>query len=246
LLESEGFFVFRKRKLYKMDVEKKALNDILNQLKSKACLKQKAFKNMMDVFASLKQEAEALSVKLNEKIQEIDKSVVVKLSEKNEFEFQVKVGSDVLIFTLTTNIVTFKNEYAVMQSEYVQEKEERKYFGQILVYNFMADSLKYDRLDDPGYLIARVLINHENHFYVEGVDQLNFLFSDISNNIISKEWLRLVIEKCISAAIDMDLIGANYPDIKITTLQQKMKDERPMGEGQKLGFQMKSMGQIKG
>ena len=229
-----------------MDVEKKALNEILDQLKSKACLKQKAFKNIVDVFASLKLEAEDISVQLNTKIQEVDKSVEVELSEKNEYEFHVKVGSDVLIFTLTTNIVTFKNEYAVMQSEYVQEKEERRYFGQILIYNFMADSLKYGRLDDPGYLIARVLINHEDHFYVEGVEQLNFLFSDITNNIISKEWLRLVIEKCISAAIDMDLIGANYPDIKITTLKQKMKDEKPMGEGQKLGFQMKSMGQIEG
>ncbi len=229
-----------------MEVEKKALNEILDQLKSKACLKQKAFKNIVDVFASLKQEAEDISVQLNAKIQEVDKAVVVELSEKNEYEFHVKIGSDVLTFTLTTNIVTFKNEYAVMQSEYVQEKEERRYFGQILIYNFMADSLKYGRLDDPGYLIARVLINHEDHFYVEGVEQLNFLFSDITNNIISNEWLRLVVEKCISAAIDMDLIGANYPDIKVTTLKQKMKDEKPMGEGQKLGFQMKSMGQIDG
>ena len=158
--------------------------------------------------------------------------------KKNDYEFQLKVGSDILIFTLATNVVTFNDDYEVMKSDYVQEKEERKYFGQIMVYNFLADTIKYNRLEDPGYLIARLIVNYEKHFFVEGAQQLSFLFTDIVNNVITSDWLKLLVEKCIFTAIDMDLIGSSYPEIQNTNLMQKMKNEKPMGNGKKIGFQM--------
>lgn len=229
-----------------MQSQEQALDQIFEKLKTKACVKQNAFRTVQEVFKILKAKAEDITTELRERIVKVDKSIEVRLIKKNEYEFQLKVGSDMLIFTLATNVVTFNDEYEVMKSDYVKEKAERKYFGQIMVYNFLADTIKYNRLEDPGYLIARLIVNNEKHFFVEGAQQLNFLFADIVNNVISDDWLRLLVEKCIFTAIDMDLIGSTYPEIQNTNLKEKMKNEKPMGNGQKVGFKMDYMNAIKG
>ncbi len=220
------------------------IDQIFENLKSKACAKQAAFKTVLDVFNQLRQEAISIVELLKEKMQHINEDVPISVIEKNDLEFHINVGSDTLVFNLPTNIVTFGNDYAVMKNDYIQQSDDRKFFGQIMVYNFLADTIKYNRLEDPGYLIARIIVNKEKHFYVEGVQQLNFLFTDIENNLISPEWIRLLIEKCIFASIDMDLIGPNYPEIQNTTLLTKLKSEKPMGHGKKVGFQMNYMNDI--
>jgi hypothetical protein len=101
-------------------------------------------------------------------------------------------------------------------------------------------------LNDPGYLIARVLINKERHFYVEGSGQLNFLFQDLDQNLISNDWLRLIIEKSMSEAIDKDLIGAKYPEIRSITLKQKLNQNLVAVRGEKIGFQINSDGTAQG
>ncbi len=228
-----------------MQSQEQALDQIFEKLKGKACVKQNTFRTIQEVFKDIETEAKDIIKQLNTRINKVDKSVEVKFIERNKYEFHLKVGSDMLIFSLATNVVTFNNEYVVMQSDYIKEKEERKYFGQIMVYNFLSDTIKYNRLDDPGYLIARLIVNEEKHFFVEGAQQLNFLFTDIVNNVISQAWLRLLIEKCILTAVDMDLIGSNYHEIQNTNLLKKMKNEKPMGNGQKVGFQMDYMNDIK-
>lgn len=228
-----------------MQSQEQALDQIFEKLKGKACVKQNTFRTIQEVFKDIETEAKDIIKQLNTRISKVDKSVEVKFIERNKYEFHLKVGSDMLIFSLATNVVTFNNEYVVMQSDYIKEKEERKYFGQIMVYNFLSDTIKYNRLDDPGYLIARLIVNEEKHFFVEGAQQLNFLFTDIVNNVISQAWLRLLIEKCILTAVDMDLIGSNYHEIQNTNLLTKMKNEKPMGNGQKVGFRMDYMNDIK-
>lgn len=221
-----------------MGTNQNTLDHIFQQLKNKACLKQKVFRNIKEVFHLLRSEAENVVQKLSDRINEVDKSVTVGLSEINEFEFQLKFSGDMLVFVMQTNVITFSEEYPIMQNDYVKADEKRKYFGNIMVYNFMADSIKYNHGDDPGYLLARILVNHENHFYVEGVRQMDFLFTDIEQNILNAQWLKLIIEKAISTSIDTDLIGTKYPDIKKTVTYEKINKNALIGLGQKIGFQM--------
>ena len=44
----------------------------------------------------------------------------------------------------------------------------------INIYNFLSDSFVYDRERDLGYLVARVFLNKEGHFFVQGKKQLGF------------------------------------------------------------------------
>lgn len=219
-------------------LSKNTLDQIFDQLKNKASLKQKVYGNIIEVFNHLKKEASGVADKLKKRIQEVDKSVIVGLYEINEFEFHLKFGGDLLVFILKTNVVSFPPEYPIMQNDYMKENESRKFFGSILIYNFMSDSIKYNRQEDNGYLIGRMLVNIDNHFYIEGVRQLDFLFTDIEQNIISMPWLKLFIEKLILTALDTDLVGIKYGDLNKLTNYTKVNQSLQLGTGQKIGFQM--------
>lgn len=214
------------------------LDKIFEQLKAKACLKQKVYKNIVEVFRVLKKEASGVADLLSSKMHNFDKSVIVALYDINEFEFHLKFGGDLLVFVLKSNIVSFPPEYPIMQSAYMKEEEKRKYFGSILVYNFMADTMKYNRHEDSGYLMSRIVVNIDNHFYIEGVRQLDFLFTEIEQNIVSVEWLKLFVEKLILTALETDLVGIKYGDLIKLTNYGKINQSLQLGTGQKIGFQM--------
>lgn len=227
-------------------IEENTLDQIFQQLKNKASVKQKAYKNIKEVFGALKKETSQIVDALSSKISTVDKAVIVALHDINEFEFHLKFGGDLLVFILKTNIVSFPADYPIMQSDYVKEDESRKYFGSILIYNFMADSLKYHRQDDNGYLIGRMLVNIENHFYIEGVRQLDFLFTDLKENVISTAWLKLFVEKLILTALDTDLVGIKYGDLNKLSNYSKINQSLQLGTGQKIGFQMTNGSEIVG
>ena len=168
-------------------------------------------------------------------------SCILNISERcifliiNDFEFHIKFSGDLLIFVMHSNIVTFPEEHELMTNPYVEEDFRRRFFGHIMAYNFMADSIRYGRMNDPGYLLARLLINVENHFCLEGVTQLDLPYTDIAKNIVDEEALRLFVESAMIAAVNNDLMAPDIDDIKKITVKQKMENHQ-VKSGQKLGF----------
>ncbi len=221
-----------------MTKRKEQFQPILELLKSKAGAKQLTYRNVCQAFEHLKTESKAIVKELNKHIAPLDKSIVIEFKEINEFEFHLKFSGDLLVFMMQSNIITFDPEHEVMKTNYVNEKESRKYFGHIMLYNFLADSYKFNRLDDPGYLIARLLINCENHFFIEGVKPLNFLFPDIKANLLAAPMINLFIEKAMVAALENDLVAPPYPKIKYVKLVQMINQNIELGRGHKIGFHM--------
>lgn len=214
------------------------IENIVQHIKEKSVVKQHTYQHLLSAFKSMKQQAMSVVEEINKKIKGVDKELTVVLEEVSSNEFQVKVAGDLLIFLLHTNIVTFEDEHAIVKNNQVEENSSRRYFGQIMVYNFMSDSIKYNRLNDPGYLVARLLINYENHFLVEGERQLNFLFKDISNKPLTSMDLDIIIKLSITEAAQSDLITPPFQKIKHISLIQKMEKDRHMGAGEKIGFRM--------
>ena len=229
-----------------MNLENDALNYIVEQLREKASIKQLVFRNLQEVFRDMKVEGQRIIDDLKKQIKEIDASVSVEYHETGDFEFKLEFGGDTLVFHMQSNVITFNEDFTMMQSPYISTDSSRKYFGQITIYNFLSDSIKYNRLEDPGYLVARLLLNNENHFFLEGTGQLNFLFQDLEHNLVTGDWLRLIIEKAMAEAMDKDLIGPNFPDIKSITLKQKINENLTAVRGQKIGFQMRTDSNIEG
>ena len=218
---------------------------IARLLLSKSSAKQTTYQNLCNAFASLKESAIALVEEINAKTQAKHPEITVQVDEIGEKEFRLKVAGDLLIFHLHTNIITLGDEYSYNKSDYVAEDPNRKYLGQINIYNFMADSLKYNRLNDPGYLMCRFLINHENRFIVEGDRQINFMFEALSMKPLEKMDLDMIIQMILVQAIETDLVVPAFPDIRELTLHEKLESMAIVGGGHKIGFKMQSMNDSK-
>ncbi len=197
------------------------LEQIGLHLKGKGNLKQKVYQKTLSVFDELKELIEQHSKDLNNMCKE--DLFDIKYSENGKFEAELQFAGDVLTFNMHTNVFNFPDEFFIHQSPYVLEDENRKYCGMIEVYNFLADSFKYSRYGDSGYLVARIFINHEGHFFIEGEDQLGFLFKDFDNLVMNKDVLALVIEQAMIFSIDFDLWAPLYQEIKEITVGERIQ-----------------------
>ena len=211
------------------------LEGIFEGLKQKSTTKQTIYRNTKETFDQLRDCAAEIVDRLSKKITAVDSSVIIEYRNINDLEFQIKFSGDLLIFVMHSNVVTLPEENELMTSDYVEEDFRRRFFGHIMAYNFMADSIKYGRMNDPGYLLARLLINFENHFYLEGVTQLDLPYTDMATNIIDEEVLRLFIESAMIASVNNDLMAPDIEDIRKITVKQKMENQQ-VSRGQKLGF----------
>ena len=214
------------------------LENIKTLLENKSNAKQITYKNLLSAFKQLQQESKRVVSELAKKIHPDDTDVTVSFEEVNEHEFHVKLAGDLLVFVLHTNIVTFEETHAVMKDPYVMERDINRYFGQIMIYNFMSDSVKFNRINDPGYLVARLLINHEGRFLIEGEGQLSFLYNKVSQVSITATDLNIVMKLALTIAIENDLMAPPYPQVQFITLNQKLEKTQELGAGSKIGFRM--------
>lgn len=208
-------------------------------LENKSAAKQLTYKNLLTSFEQLANESKRIVDNLKAQVQINEEGVTIDFIEVNDHEFQVKLAGDLLIFVLHTNIVTFDETHPTMQQPYCKENEINRYFGQIMIYNFMADSIRFNRVNDPGYLVARILINHENRFMVEGEGKLGFLFNQISQQTIGLQDLNVIVQYALTIAIENDLMAPPFPQVRFITLHQKLEKTSELGAGQKIGFRMK-------
>ncbi len=225
--------------LFSVNMSLNPLEDIAKMLHDKCSAKQVAFKNLEKAFGLLYKESQHVIQTISGHLMEgTDPDVRVGVFEVNENEFHVKIAGDLLVFILHTNIVTLDPEHGLNKSPYVMENPSRKYLGQINVYNFMADTFKYNRLNDAGYLLARFFVNADNHFLVEADGQLGFNFNDISDREVNESDISIFIQLLIVKAIETDLVTPPFPSIRLITLNEKVGLTSSLGMGQKIGFQM--------
>ena len=160
--------------------------EILSKLAQKASLKQSIYRSTTEVLGLMKGVLSKIAAKLYQDYSAKDPSVEVSYKEINQFESHLKFSGDMLMISMHSNIFNFSEGHSILQSDYVKQDENLSYCGVIYVHNFLADSIKYNRLSDEGTLIARILVNKEKHFLVEGEGALGFLYDDFSANMVSE------------------------------------------------------------
>ena len=214
---------------------KDRLDDIIQGLQQKSATKQAIYRNTYQTFTRMKEISQEIVEELTNRITAHNADVVIEYKAISDLEFQIKFSGDLLVFVMHSNIITFPDDYEIMRNEYVDEDFKRRFFGHIMAYNFMADTIKYNRLDDPGYLVGRMLINIENHFVIEGVKQMDLHYDRMARNVISDEMLRLIVESAMIAAVNNDLMGQDVSDIERITYKQKLENSQ-LSKPRKLGF----------
>ncbi|MFI3263347.1 MAG: hypothetical protein R3Y26_10660 [Rikenellaceae bacterium] len=218
------------------DLDRRQL--IINSLETKAVLKHKVYSNTLDVFDMLKEALHEMSSDINE---ELTTSRIVKIEyrDRGKFEAQMQIASDVLIFTMHTNVFEFCREHSVHTCDYVKNNPNNSYCGVINVYDFLSDSFKHNRTEDDGYLIARIYINHEKCFFVEGKRQEGYSYKIFGDQKITEEILVDIIETSVLYAVDFDLLIPPFDSQKYIGVDQlNTKNEgTKIKTAKRLGFQ---------
>lgn len=211
---------------------------IIKALQEKGELKQEIFLQTKKVFHQLNGVLHNIAERTTEAIGE-DSLVEVTYRPQGDYESLLKFSGDTLVFMMHTNVFNFNPEYFVHNSEYVKQDPTRAYCGMILVYNFLSDSLRYNRLSDVGYLIGRIFINKEQHFFVEGRKELAFMYNSFSRKPIDEETLHQIAETAIVHAIDFDLFVPPMDVSKQLTVKDKMQASglSAIRTGKRVGFE---------
>jgi hypothetical protein len=222
------------------------LNDkkqaIIGTLKEKSVLKQKVFDNTLESFCMVKDILKNLAKEVNSSIGGLDSRIRLEYTDRSNFDAQLKVAGDILLFSMHSNIFQFDREHPAWKTTYIQKNKYNAYSGIINIYNFLADSFKYSRMDDFGYLIARIFINHENQYFVEGKRQMGMLFTNYGSEAINKQSIQIIISTAIQYSLEFDLLVPPYDTVKIATVGQaeaKIQHSRVI-TGKRLGFQFNS------
>lgn len=221
-----------------MNSENLRFERVIESLKSKSCLKQRVYRNTLKWFDVMKKHADTIALQLHQEMDVFDKNVQINFKEKGAFEFELRFSGDLLAFNMHSNVFTFEPNHHIHKTPYVAINPLNAYCGVINVYNFLADSYKYNRLNDLGYLVGRIFINHDNHFFVEGRRQFGFMFSQFGNQILTENILHDLVLGAMQYAIDFDLYAPPLESIQQQTLVQKLTENGNAGisTGKRLGY----------
>ena len=215
----------------------------LDGLIVKTNLKQEVYQNTVRMFSILKDVLIELADEYREKLRgKVDENVLPFFQEKGIFEAEFRIGGDLLIFSMHSNVFVFNRDHPMWKLEYIKTNPLNSYCGVFSIYNFLADSFKYNRSQDLGYLIARIFVNRENHFFVEGKRQSSEVVKDLAVDELTKENLKEIIETAIKYAIDFDLLVPPYDQVKIATVEQMQVEinHSRIQTGKRLGFKFNS------
>lgn len=215
-------------------------NKLFETLIEKSTLKLDIYENTLDTLKLFKQVIDELTqeFKRASKTLNTHRHILFESHHKGEFGIEMKFGGDVLFFLMHTNVFEFSREHEVMRTTYVRDDKKRSYCGIINIYNFLADSFKYNRYNDIGYLIGRVFINNENHYFIEGKRELGFLFNDFGKHEMKKENAQQIIEAAINYTVNFDLLTPPYESVKLVNVSdmQNVIDTISLKTGKRLGF----------
>ncbi len=215
---------------------------IVELLKKKVTLKQEVYSKTRDVFEELRNMLMEISNDLTAHVKSFGGDLTVSFKDASEFEVEFTLADETLLFVMHTNIFTFDSTHEVWKSQYVKQNKDNAYCGKIFVYNFLSDSFKYNRTNDVGYLIGRIFINKDKHFFVEGKKQLSYLYNDFSTSVIDSECLMKIIESAILYSLDFDPFTPPFEqqgqisvgDVINANLQSRIST------GKRLGFKFQS------
>ena len=212
---------------------------IKESLTEKAVVKQQVYDNTLNVLLLIKSVLTDIQKEINGEIKKFDKRVHLEYKDRGNFEAEIKVAGDLLIFSMHSNIFDFDHSHKIHQLNYVRKNRLNSYCGVIHIYNFLTDSFKYNRSDDLGYLIARIFINRENHYFVEGKRQIGYLFNDFQNKTINADDIRQIIFSLILYSLDFDLLVPPYDHVSIVSVEQMIQrfQNPKFKTGKRLGFQ---------
>jgi hypothetical protein len=214
--------------------------NLFNKLINKGLLKQKVYSNTLESFQLFKDTVLKLSQEYEDK--ENTEEIVFEFTDRGEFEFELKFAGDILVFLMHTNVFEIPRQSEIMRTKYIKLDKSRSYCGIINIYNFIADSFKYDRDNDLGYLIGRVFINNEKHFIIEGKKEIGMIYNNFETSVLNEESAQEIVTSAIEYTINFDLLLPPFDSVKMVSVYdiRKQMQSLSLRTAKRLGFKFQS------
>ena len=211
---------------------------ILETLTEKSKTKLDVFKNTTDTFKLMKKTAKYISQNFRKQLKSIDERIEVEYKDQGSFQFGLRIAGDLIIFVMHSNTFEFDRSHVIWNTPTIKNDEKNSYCGMISMYNFLSDSFKYNRLEDVGYMIGRIFINRNKHFFVEGKRQLGVLYNNFGQEIIEPKTIHKIIQSAILFSLDFDLLVPPYEKVTYATVGQlaQKNNAKKLKTAKRLGF----------
>ena len=211
---------------------------IIKALKDKSSLKLRVFDNTLNTLEQIYQALDEITSEYNKELKNLNTNIIIKPKKNSKFDIELRIAEELIIFNMHTNIFQFERENKIWETDYLKRDPRKGFSGIINIYNFLFDSFNYKRYDDLGYLIARLYINIDSHFLIEGKRQSENENKIFSEKKINKEILKSIIETAIIYSLNFDLLTPPYDDMKIATVGQMHNqfERESIRTGKRLGF----------
>jgi len=216
----------------------KAKELIVKVLQDKSLVKNQVAGNLNNSFKTLFSSCRKLCNVIKTDIVKSVPSITLDCLERNSNSFEFRFGDESLVFQKVSSIMQIDKSHSVWTSSYLSDNYNNSYCGVINIYNFLTDSFRNNRMEEAGYLIARIFINRENHFFVEGKRQLGFLYNEFESSEISEDILYNICESAMLYCLDFDPTAPDYDSVSaISVGALKDQIDYSMAPAQKkLGF----------
>lgn len=216
----------------------KELEELNAHFVEKSETKQEVYQRTLAGFEQLKAEAEKIIEGLKSLKDKSAHELDLSFSSVGRYEAEMRFAGDALSIQMHTNVFAFPEEHYIYKTRAVKEDESNGYCGMILFYNFLADSLRYNRFLDSGYLLGRVFINRNGNFFIQGRRQLSFLYQDFDEQLFNEEYANKIVQTAVKQSVDFDLYVPPFDEVKEVTLQQKIVQQgnTAIKTGKRLGF----------
>jgi len=218
---------------------KESLKDLVF---NKSELKQKVYDTTKETFDLFRETTRQLITLFRDQCKAEGRQVAFDFTDRGDFEFEVKFAGDILLFMMHTNVFEFSRDHQVMKSPYIREDSTRSYCGVIHIYNFLADSFAYQRDNDLGYMIGRVFVNRERHYFIEGKRELGMLYTNFNTSTITPESVLGIVESAIEYTTNFDLLTPPYDEVKLVSVGEMRSnfDKKSIVTGKRLGFRFQA------
>ena len=217
-------------------------DSLKNLVFDKSELKQNVFRATKETFELFRVTTREMITLFRERCAAEGKQVAFEFTDRGDFEFEVKFAGDILLFMMHTNVFEFSRDHQVMKSPYIRDDKRRSYCGVIRIYNFLADSFRYNRDQDLGYMIGRVFVNNEKHYFIEGKRELGMLYNNFNTSLITNESVQSIVESAIEYTTNFDLLTPPYDEVKLVSVGEMRSDldKKSLVTGKRLGFRFQA------
>jgi len=213
-------------------------NALVQLVLSKGGLSKDVTDKTFETLGKLKKVLHQLEGELKRAVESKDARIKIQYKDRGNFEAEIKMADDLLIFIMHTNSFVFEPAHPIWKNSYVSLDPSRGTVGMISIYNFLSDSFKFDRRHDIGHLVGRIFVNREGNIFMEGKRQLGILFNDYSSTKGDEATLRAIAEACISFSLEIDANVPPFEAMKEITVFEAMVNtmQSTVTTSKRLGF----------